>query len=150
MIKRFNVRVYGIIVRNEHVLIAHERRGDWSFTKFPGGGLEKGEGIVEGLKREMREELNLKIKSMSHFYTTEAFVQSAFDPEDQIISIYYRIEFDDDELSNMAMALDHPGESINFEWKAISKVKESDLTFPIDKEVLGLLKGEHVDILSKP
>ena len=51
--KSFNIRVYGILLndRNE-VLVSDECRNGYSFTKFPGGGLEFGEGLVDGLKRE--------------------------------------------------------------------------------------------------
>jgi len=30
------------------------------FSKFPGGGLEYGEGLIEGLKREFVEECNVE------------------------------------------------------------------------------------------
>lgn len=35
--------------------------------KFPGGGLEYGEGVLECLHREFDEELNVKIDVIEHF-----------------------------------------------------------------------------------
>ena len=60
--KSFNLRVYGLLV-NEHneVLISEEFRFGKPFTKFPGGGLELGEGLKEGLIREFQEELEIDI-----------------------------------------------------------------------------------------
>ena len=57
----FNVRVYGILKdSNNHVLVSDELiRGEY-FTKFPGGGLEFGEGTRDCLKREFKEETNLR------------------------------------------------------------------------------------------
>ena len=58
MTKRFNIRVYGIVVndRNE-LLVSDELVKGMQFTKFPGGGLEWGEGTQDCLVREFREEL---------------------------------------------------------------------------------------------
>ncbi len=45
--------------------------------KFPGGGLEYGEGVLECLHREFDEELNVKVDVVEHFYTQENFLVSA-------------------------------------------------------------------------
>ncbi len=91
--QQFNVRVYGILLTPEKdVLVADELiRGSY-YTKFPGGGLEFGEGTRDCLKREFKEEMNLDVKVTDHLYTTDFFQMSAFNPEDQIISIYYFVE----------------------------------------------------------
>ena len=86
----FNLRVYGILI-NEHkqVLVSDEFiRGNY-YTKFPGGGLEFGEGTRDCLKREFLEEMQLKVEIGEHIYTTDYFQMSAFNPSHQIISIYY-------------------------------------------------------------
>lgn len=88
--KQFTIRVYGILQdRDQGVLVSDEWiRGD-RFTKFPGGGLELGEGTRDCLAREFLEEMNLRISVDDHLYTTDYFQPSAFNPEHQIISIYY-------------------------------------------------------------
>ena len=63
--------------------------GDY-FTKFPGGGLEYGEGIIDCLHREAREELGQDIEIVRQLYTTESFQPSLFIPDDQIICVYYQ------------------------------------------------------------
>ena len=75
---RFNVRVYGILIKDGKVLVSDEYIKGNKITKFPGGGLEFGEGTIECIKREFIEEMQLPVEVISHFYTTDFFVSSAF------------------------------------------------------------------------
>jgi len=88
----FTIRVYGILINEaRQVLVSDEYiRGDY-FTKFPGGGMEIGEGTRECLRREFMEELNLKVEVGEHIYTTDIYQQSAFNPAHQIVAIYYMV-----------------------------------------------------------
>ena len=72
--KSFNVRVYGLLINsNNELLLSDERRGGFSFTKFPGGGLEFGEGVVEALIREFSEELAIDVSVGDLFYVNDFF-----------------------------------------------------------------------------
>ncbi len=86
------IRVYGILMGpHKEVLVSDEKiRGNF-FTKFPGGGLEFGEGTRECLVREFKEEMNLLVRADDHLYTTDFFQQSAFNIAHQIVSVYYRV-----------------------------------------------------------
>src|SRR3978361_1205804 len=89
----FNVRVYGILLgENKQVLVSDEFIRGQYYTKFPGGGLEYGEGTRDCLKREFIEEMNLKVEVGEHIYTTDFFQISAFNPDHQILSIYYYVK----------------------------------------------------------
>ncbi len=86
---RFNVRVYGLLITPERqVLVSDEKIRGGLYTKFPGGGLEYGEGTRDGLKREFMEELDLAVEVGAHIYTTDYFQPSAFQPDQQMKSIY--------------------------------------------------------------
>lgn len=90
MISRFNVRVYFVIENLEKgVLVSDEIIKGNHYTKFPGGGLEYGEGMIDCCLREAVEELGQEISVGDHFYTTDFFIQSQFYPSDQVISVYY-------------------------------------------------------------
>jgi ADP-ribose pyrophosphatase YjhB (NUDIX family) len=149
----FNIRVYGIVI-NEHnqVLVSDEYiRGDY-ITKFPGGGLEFGEGTRDCLKREFMEEMTLNVRVGDHLYTTDYFQMSAFNPEHQIISIYYYAHpleaikvplrtkpFDFDEQQLAVYAEKKETETFRFiNWDEFS---EASVTLPIDKVVAKLLKN---------
>lgn len=89
----FSVRVYGIMINEKkQVLVSDEYIRGGYYTKFPGGGLEFGEGTLECVIREWKEELDQDIEVIEHIYTTDFFQISAFDNRSQIISIYYLVK----------------------------------------------------------
>ena len=87
---RFNIRVYGLLINEKKQLLVSDEwiRGKY-YTKFPGGGLEFGEGTRDCLKREFMEEMGLLVEVGDHIYTTDFYQQSAFNNAHQILSIYY-------------------------------------------------------------
>ena len=139
--ERFNLRTYAIIINDrDEVLVSDEMRDGRSFTKFPGGGLEWGEGLTDGLKRELKEELNLDAEIGSLFYVNEFFQQSSFREKDQLISFYYRIksiDFSAIPVTFHEVPLTVEGEQ--FRWVPLSDFSDEIMTFPVDKLVAGLL-----------
>ena len=140
---RFNVRVYGLLIndRNE-ILISDEQEYGMQFSKFPGGGLEYGEGLIDGLKREFVEECNVEVDVLEHFYTTDFFVKSAFN-DNQVISVYYLVEnLSPLNLMFKTVQFDFDGEGDilqSFRWIKLTALSEDDVTFPADKHVVKLL-----------
>jgi 8-oxo-dGTP diphosphatase len=141
----FNVRVYAIVINDKNeLLVSDEYHYGKYITKFPGGGLNFGEGTIDCLKREMLEETGSKAEVVSHFYTTDFFQRSAFNEFHQIISIYYNVRlleplkigtkvnpFDFDEIVEDAQA---------FRWIPIEQLEENTFTLPIDKRVSMMLR----------
>jgi ADP-ribose pyrophosphatase YjhB (NUDIX family) len=142
----FVIRVYGIIVNeNREVLLSDEFQLGMKMTKFPGGGLEFGEGTIDGLKREFKEECNgQEIKKITHFYTTDFFQKALFYENKQLISIYYIAELANPikfRISNKPFDFqENKNENQSFRWIKINNLNEAEITFPIDKFVAGKLK----------
>jgi 8-oxo-dGTP diphosphatase len=141
--KFFNVRVYGLLINAENeVLISDEQEYGIQFTKFPGGGLEYGEGLIEGLKREFVEECNTEVEVINHFYTTDFFVKSAFN-DSQIISVYYLVKAVSDlRFATKTVVFDFDGEGDvlqSFRWIKLSELTVDTFTFPTDQYVADLL-----------
>ncbi|MFI5151727.1 MAG: NUDIX domain-containing protein [Chitinophagales bacterium] len=148
----FNIRVYGILLgERKRVLVSDEFIRGAYYTKFPGGGLEFGEGTRDCLKREFREEMDLDVQIADHIYTTDFFQMSAFNPEHQIISIYYEaialepikaalrtIPFDFDE--NQMSVYDKTGEIETFRFIDWEEFSENSVTLPIDRVVARIVK----------
>ena len=146
-INRFNIRVYGILINSDNrVLITDESIKGMKLTKFPGGGLEFGEGVIDCIKREFMEETKNEVEVIKHFYTTEIFQQSVFHSDQQIISINYTVkpvskfeiiakekkyDFEEDRYAQ------------TFRWLALDKITKNDFSLPIDKIVAEMLKKKY-------
>jgi 8-oxo-dGTP pyrophosphatase MutT (NUDIX family) len=142
--RKFNIRVYGIFVKDDCVLVSDEFRFGIKMTKFPGGGIEENEGFIDCLIRECKEEFNQEFKIIDHFYTTDFYITSAFNPNEQLISIYYtiapigEIKFN---ISNKPFDFQMIEGAQSFRWIKLSGISSNDFTFPIDKEVGEMLRS---------
>lgn len=143
---KFTIRVYGLLLHRGSVLLSKENIRGKVYVKFPGGGLEFGEGTLACLKREFQEELAIDVQPTEHFYTTENFVRSAFGSDYQVMSIYYKVAYplaanlpvqpDQDDK-----ALTEHGDQIVY-WQSIDTLSTEHLDFPIDQEVALRLSQE--------
>ena len=148
-VSSFNIRVYGILINNSNqVLVSDELiRGNY-FTKFPGGGLEFGEGTRECLVREFKEETGLEVIIGDHIYTTDFFQISAFNNRHQIISIYYYVLANDiSKLKTTTKKFNFLPEQIadkvacaeSFRWIDLQNINADEMSLPIDKIVADIL-----------
>ena len=140
--KPFNVRVYALLEHNGKVLVMHEPFQGKLIFKFPGGGLEFGEGTKDCLVRELKEELNLDVKITSHFYTQDFFVLNAFDPNEQVLLIYYKATITDKDLANLKV-LDADIEELL--WIETKELETTKFTLEADKIVVDLYKKENFE-----
>ncbi|QOR75418.1 MAG: NUDIX domain-containing protein [Thermoflavifilum sp.] len=146
-----NVRIYGVLVNaQQQVLVSDEFIRGRYFTKFPGGGLEFGEGTLDCLRREWQEELQQEIEIVKHLYTTDFFQISAFDNHSQILSIYYVVK---EKSPFVARTIEKPfdfpipegADDVTaprwIPWNAFS---EDSVSLPIDKVVARKIKRKGI------
>ena len=155
-----SIRVYGILINEQkQVLVSDEFIRGGYYTKFPGGGLEFGEGTRDCLKREFKEEMDLNVEVGDHLYTTDFFQMSAFNPQHQILSIYYFAKaleeikaplrtkvFDFDQQQLKVYEEKKEIETFRFiDWNEFSS---ASVTLPIDKVVADLVKANKFGVYS--
>lgn len=140
----FNVRVYGLYIEYGNILVSDEKIKGQNITKFPGGGLEDGEGTHDCLKREWIEELQQKIEIKEHFYSTDFYQKSGFGDGSQIISIYYYVQ----PLEPLKVPLSEKPFNFNregsnkqsFRMIPLEIFSEKEVDLPIDKVVAKMLE----------
>jgi 8-oxo-dGTP pyrophosphatase MutT (NUDIX family) len=151
---KYVIRVYALILNEKkEVLLSDEYLMDMKMTKFPGGGMEYGEGTLDCLRREAMEEFGQELTGIRHFYTTDYYQEALFYEDHQLLSIYYLAGFTEKIGFPVSdKPFDFPGlenGAQSFRWAAVDLLPEEDLTFPIDRLVLGKLK-EYVRSATSP
>ena len=137
----YNLRVYGLLIADNGVLVTDEYRAGMIMTKFPGGGLEKGEGLADCLIREFEEELAISIEVKNLYYVNDFLQVSAFDSSQQLISFYYIVETK--EMDHIPAPIELTDLKVNeqrFRWVNLSELDPATFTFPIDQKVAKLLR----------
>lgn len=142
----FTIRVYGLILNEKkEILLTDEFQLDTKMTKFPGGGLEFGEGTIQCLEREFSEECKgQKIKNIRHFYTTDFYQKALYYDNHQLISIYYLAELAEPLVFKISKKpfdfkkMQNGNQS--FRWVNLQSLQFNKLSFPIDQKVLEKLK----------
>lgn len=133
----------------QQVLVSDEYIRGGYYTKFPGGGLEFGEGTLECIVREWQEELGQDVKVVEHIYTTDFFQISAFDNETQIISIYYLVTPASPFTANVGatpfdFAIPEGAEEVErARWIDWNEFSAEAVTLPIDKVVADIIKDKY-------
>ena len=141
MVSKFNVRVYGIWIKEGKILVSNENINGFKMLKLPGGGLEYGEGTRECLIREFMEELNVTVKIEQLLHVTENFIQSAFRKDEQIIAVHYKVSCADTiERMHTIQPTKLGGDNTHlFEWRTLDQLLLTELTFDMDKQALAKL-----------
>jgi 8-oxo-dGTP pyrophosphatase MutT (NUDIX family) len=138
----FNIRVYALVVKNNRLLISEEKHGGVFLRKFPGGGLQFGEGVLQALHRELKEELDADVDSASLLCVTEDFVVSFLNNKQQVIGVHYLVDlkqdYSDEFLNNNHLELENG--HIQFKWVLIDSLTAEDFTSSVDKSAFEKLK----------
>lgn len=67
----FQIRVTGILIENDEILLVQQKVSDKRNWSLPGGRLERGETLQQGLIREMKEETGLDVELVRMLYVCD-------------------------------------------------------------------------------
>ena len=87
MAHQHTIRVTGVLLHEGRLLLVQQRVSQARAWSLPGGKLEPGETLEEGLRREMREETGLAVRVVKQLYLCDK-------PEDRLLHITFLLEID--------------------------------------------------------
>jgi 8-oxo-dGTP pyrophosphatase MutT (NUDIX family) len=121
----FNLRVAGIWIENEHVLI-HRGVNDTAWS-LPGGRIEILEESHESLKREFKEELGIEIEMNRILWSVENFFKyNGTDIHE--VGFYYEVSSEHKPTGKMNEPFHGlEGERLIYQWVPIEKLDEIEL-----------------------
>lgn len=137
---RFNIRSYMVLLNRERsaVLMSTEWAAGMPMLKFPGGGMEAGEGPEECVCREALEELGQAVRVLEPYFITPQFQRSAFREKEQLLSLYFEVELEQEQQfeTQETLALPEGPGPEQFVWVKWEQLKRVSATFPIDQKVV--------------
>jgi 8-oxo-dGTP diphosphatase len=111
-------------------------KGRWS---LPGGLLETGEALVEGGKREVREELGVEVKVEELFQVSEEIVRDkGAEVRFHFVLVDYLAS-----VQPMGARITLNGESESFKWFGPEEVEGLDLSENTKRIILRYFNGRH-------
>ncbi|MBK8444885.1 MAG: NUDIX domain-containing protein [Sphingobacteriales bacterium] len=146
----YNVRVYGILIENDCLLVSDEVYKGMQMTKFAGGGVVLGEGLEAALCREFEEEHHLSVGVERVFYVNTFLQLSAFNPQEQLIALYFFIKTETAVVADISATPFVFGAKVQnaqrLRWLPLKALEVEQFTFPTDRqaarEVLRYIGGE--------
>ncbi len=72
----FNIRVTGILIEDDKILLVKQKVSEKRNWSLPGGKLEQGETLEQGIIREMKEETGLDIEIIKMLYLCDVSASS--------------------------------------------------------------------------
>lgn len=143
-IDKFTIRVYGLAYQEGKILLNSENIDGFQMLKFPGGGLEFNEGLIDGLRREFLEELETELVEVDHLFTNPHFIQSSFRENEQVLAVYYKVKLASPLGKTESVQPTRMGKEnhIRSNWVPIHKLLWQELTFETDRVALRLLMDQ--------
>ena len=142
---KFKVRVSGIIIINNKLLV-----DKYNETKYclPGGYVELGETTEEGLKREIKEEVNIDINIDSFMGIMENFFYNRNNDYTQSMDFYYKISpknINDINLNDYEYIENDKGFIIKHEFKWID-IEDLDKFNLVPNSLINIIKDNKNEI----
>jgi 8-oxo-dGTP diphosphatase len=135
-----HIGVYGIYIKNNTVLLIKKSRGPYTgMYDLPGGKIEQGETMEEGLKREFIEEVGSEVTNQTFLseneYTTENYRGKPF----RHFGTYFTVSLSSGDIKTFPDGEDSLGaEFINID--TLNTIEISPIAKPMIEKAISFLK----------
>jgi 8-oxo-dGTP diphosphatase len=130
------IRVSGLIIINDKILLISHKKKDKIYWLLPGGGVDYSESLEEGLIREFKEELNIDIK-----VDKPVIINDSIEPDKKrhILNISFSCEYISGDMS-----LGEDERLNGYKFFTIDELDEIVLYPPVKKEIKSIFNGEEL------
>ena len=137
---RPRIRVAGILIENDKILLIQHYKNNKKYWLIPGGGNDWGETAKEALIREYKEETNRDIEVDEFLFFSETIYPNK---ERHILNLFFRIHRNEKNDSIIKLG----DEAVLTDLKFVTKEELKKMTvYPNIKEnLLKLMNGEKVE-----
>ena len=136
---RPRVRVAGILIEDDKILLIEHLKKDKRYWLVPGGGVDWGESTAEALIREYKEETNLDISVEKFLFLSETI---APDKQKHVINLYFQIKVLKNSIENMQLGDEKNLTDLRFITK--NEIENIKLYPNIKTQLIQLLNKEEI------
>ena len=136
---RPRVRVAGILIENDEILLIEHTKNDKKYWLVPGGGVDWGESTAESLIREYKEETNLDIEVERFLFLSETI---APDKKKHVINLYFKIKRKN--FSEISLKLGNEEMLTDLRFFKKEEIKNIKLYPNIKEQIIQLLNKEKI------
>ena len=137
---RPRVRVAGILIEDDRILLIEHTKNNRKSWLVPGGGVDWGESAAEALIREFKEETSLDIEVEKFLFISETI---APDKQKHVINLYFKIK----KVENSSNIMKLGEEKILTDLRFIpeDEIKNIKLYPNIKEKLIKLLNKENIE-----
>ena len=137
---RPRVRVAGILIEDDRILLIEHTKNNRKYWLVPGGGVDWGESAAEALIREFKEETSLDIEVEKFLFISETI---APDKQKHVINLYFKIK--KSENSSNIMKLGEEKILTDLRFIPEDEIKNIKLYPNIKEKLIKLLNKENIE-----
>ena len=137
---RPRVRVAGILIEDDRILLIEQTKNNKKYWLVPGGGVDWGESAAEALIREFKEETSLDIEVEKFLFISETI---APDKQKHVINLYFKIK--KAENSSNIMKLGEEEMLTDLRFIPEDEIKNIKLYPNIKEKLIKLLNKENIE-----
>lgn len=133
------VRVAGILIENDRILLIEHLKKNKRYWLVPGGGVDWGESTAEALIREYKEETNLDIDVDKFLFLSETIAPNK---QKHVINLYFQVRVLKNSIEEMRIGNEKNLMDLRFITK--EEIEEIKLYPNIKEQLKQLLNKEEI------